>query len=104
MQKGDVGTLSLAILYAAFMLFSVIASPVVAQLGTKRALVAGTSSYVLFILANLVPTWGLRGACSIEFQAWQCLRQPTESTHQGRGGAGDGCDKTSTESVSFWGR
>ncbi|GJM95410.1 hypothetical protein PR202_ga12144 [Eleusine coracana subsp. coracana] len=43
--------------YTSFTLFSVVASPVVARLGTKRALVAGTSGYVLFILANLVPTW-----------------------------------------------
>ncbi|KAL6623566.1 hypothetical protein ACP70R_033445 [Stipagrostis hirtigluma subsp. patula] len=55
--EGDLGTVSLGILYTSFTLFSVVASPVVAWLGSKRALVVGTSGYVLFILANLVPTW-----------------------------------------------
>ncbi|GJM95412.1 hypothetical protein PR202_ga12146 [Eleusine coracana subsp. coracana] len=54
---GDLGTVSLGILYTSFTLFSVVASPVVTRLGTKRALVVGTSGYLLFILANLVPTW-----------------------------------------------
>ncbi|CAN6352058.1 unnamed protein product [Urochloa humidicola] len=55
--KGDLGTVSLGILYTSFTLFAVVASPVVTQLGPKRALVVGSSGYVLFILANLVPTW-----------------------------------------------
>ncbi|PVH63064.1 hypothetical protein PAHAL_3G465100 [Panicum hallii] len=45
------------ILYTSFTLFSVVAPPVVTRLGPKRALVVGSSGYVLFILANLVPTW-----------------------------------------------
>jgi hypothetical protein len=56
-QEGDLGTVSLGILYTSFTLFSVVASPVVTRLGPKRALVVGTSGYVLFILANLVPSW-----------------------------------------------
>ncbi|RCV18787.1 hypothetical protein SEVIR_3G345200v4 [Setaria viridis] len=55
--KGDLGTFSLGILYTSFTLFAVVASPVVTRLGPKRALVVGSSGYVLFILANLVPTW-----------------------------------------------
>ncbi|KAF8776621.1 hypothetical protein HU200_003345 [Digitaria exilis] len=55
--EGDLGTVSLGILYTSFTLFAVVASPVVTRLGPKRALVVGSSGYVLFILANLVPTW-----------------------------------------------
>jgi hypothetical protein len=47
----------LGILYTSFTLFAVVASPVVTRLGPKRALVVGSSGYVFFILANLVPTW-----------------------------------------------
>lgn len=57
LQKGDLGTVSLGILYTSFTLFAVVASPVVTRLGPKRALVVGCSGYVFFILANLVPTW-----------------------------------------------
>ncbi|TVU49686.1 hypothetical protein EJB05_01012, partial [Eragrostis curvula] len=56
-SEGDLGTVSLGILYTSFTLFAVVASPVVTRLGPKRALVVGTSGYVLFILANLVPSW-----------------------------------------------
>nr|CAB3466208.1 unnamed protein product [Digitaria exilis] len=55
--EGDLGSVSLGILYTSFTLFAVVASPVVTRLGPKRALVVGSSGYVLFILANLVPTW-----------------------------------------------
>ncbi|XP_052138419.1 UNC93-like protein 3 isoform X2 [Oryza glaberrima] len=55
--EGDLGTVSMGILYTSFTLFAVTASPVVTWLGSKRALVVGTSGYVIFILANLVPTW-----------------------------------------------
>ncbi|CAD6269809.1 unnamed protein product [Miscanthus lutarioriparius] len=55
--EGDLGTVSLGILYTSFTLFSVVASPVVTRLGPKRALVVGTSGYVLFILANHFPSW-----------------------------------------------
>nr|ABA99590.2 expressed protein [Oryza sativa Japonica Group] len=57
--EGDLGTVSMGILYTSFTLFAVTASPVVTWLGSKRALVVGTSGYVIFILANLVPTWYL---------------------------------------------
>ncbi|ONK55287.1 uncharacterized protein A4U43_C08F19410 [Asparagus officinalis] len=40
--KGDLGTTLMGILYTSFTLFSVVASPVVRGLGTKRALVLGT--------------------------------------------------------------
>uniref|UniRef100_N1R1A4 UNC93-like protein 3 n=1 Tax=Aegilops tauschii TaxID=37682 RepID=N1R1A4_AEGTA len=47
----------MGVLYTSFTLFAVAASPVVRWLGASRALVIGTSGYLLFILANLVPTW-----------------------------------------------
>ncbi|KAF3329988.1 UNC93-like protein 3 [Carex littledalei] len=56
-NEGNIGTISLAILYLSFTLFSIIASPVVRVLGSKRALVLGTSGYLLFIAANLSPSW-----------------------------------------------
>ncbi|XP_078181230.1 major facilitator superfamily protein [Carex rostrata] len=56
-NEGNIGTISLAILYLSFTLFSIIASPVVRVLGSKRALVLGTSGYLLFIAANLKPSW-----------------------------------------------
>lgn len=56
-SEGDLGTMSLGILYTSFTLFSVVASPIVRGLGTKRALVIGTSGYTLFIASNLKPSW-----------------------------------------------
>lgn len=56
-NEGNIGTISLAILYLSFTLFSIVASPVVRVLGSKRALVLGTSGYLLFIAANLKPSW-----------------------------------------------
>ncbi|XP_020101522.1 UNC93-like protein 3 [Ananas comosus] len=53
----DLGTISLGILYLSFTLFSVVASAVVRVLGSKRALVLGTSGYLLFIASNLKPSW-----------------------------------------------
>ncbi|KAL7248304.1 hypothetical protein ACSBR2_003086 [Camellia fascicularis] len=53
----DLGTISLRILYSSFMVFSFFASLVVRFLGTKNALVLGTTGYWLFIAANLKPTW-----------------------------------------------
>ncbi|XP_072975594.1 UNC93-like protein 3 [Typha angustifolia] len=55
--EGDLGTVSLGILYLSFTLFSVVASPVVRALGSKRSLVLGTTGYLLFIAANLKPSW-----------------------------------------------
>ncbi|KAI8015642.1 UNC93-like protein 3 [Camellia lanceoleosa] len=52
----DIGTISLGILYLSFMVFSFFASLVVQFLGTKNALVLGTTGYWLFIAANLKPT------------------------------------------------
>ncbi|VAI13978.1 unnamed protein product [Triticum turgidum subsp. durum] len=54
---GDMGAVSMGILYVSFTLFAVAASPVVRWLGARLALVVGTSGYALFILANLLPTW-----------------------------------------------
>ena len=56
----------MGVLYTSFTLFAAAASPVVRWLGASRALVIGTSGYLLFILANLVPTWCVssRGAQS----------------------------------------
>jgi hypothetical protein len=51
----------MGVLYTSFTLFAVVASPVVRWLGPRRALVIGTSGYLLFILANLVPTWCVNG-------------------------------------------
>lgn len=53
----DLGTISLGILYTSFTLFTVVASPVVRGLGSKGALVLGTSGYLLFIASNLKPSW-----------------------------------------------
>ncbi|PWZ58840.1 UNC93-like protein 3 [Zea mays] len=55
--EDDLGTVSMGTVYTSFTLFSVASSPVVTRIGPKRALVVGTSGYVLFILANLVPSW-----------------------------------------------
>ncbi|XP_022872735.1 UNC93-like protein 3 [Olea europaea var. sylvestris] len=55
--EGDLGTISLGILYVSFTFFSVLASLVVKKLGSKTALILGTTGYLLFIAANLKPTW-----------------------------------------------
>ncbi|XP_027176197.1 UNC93-like protein 3 [Coffea eugenioides] len=55
--EGDLGTISLGILYLSFTFFSVIASVVVGNLGSKNTLILGTTGYWLFIAANLKPTW-----------------------------------------------
>lgn len=54
---GDLGTISLGVLYVSFAVFSLFASPVVRKLGSKCALVLGTSGYWLFTAANLKPNW-----------------------------------------------
>ncbi|KAL2344971.1 hypothetical protein Fmac_006256 [Flemingia macrophylla] len=55
--EGDLGTTSLGILYLSFTFFSVVASLVVRVLGSKNALLVGTTGYVLYVAANLNPTW-----------------------------------------------
>uniref|UniRef100_A0A0D9Y0I4 Uncharacterized protein n=1 Tax=Leersia perrieri TaxID=77586 RepID=A0A0D9Y0I4_9ORYZ len=52
----NLGSVSLGLLYTSFTAFSVVGSAVVRRMGSKRALVLGTSGYLLFIAANLVPT------------------------------------------------
>lgn len=51
------GTTSMGILYLSFTFFSVFASPVVHWLGSKNALILGTTGYFLFIASNLKPSW-----------------------------------------------
>lgn len=53
----DLGTISLGILYTSFAASSLFASLVVRGLGSKNALVLGTTGYWLFIAANLKPSW-----------------------------------------------
>ncbi|KAG6769459.1 hypothetical protein POTOM_025095 [Populus tomentosa] len=55
--KDDMGTISLGILYVSFTFFSLIASSVVRFMGSKNAVLLGTSGYWLFIAANLKPIW-----------------------------------------------
>ncbi|XP_048439641.1 UNC93-like protein 3 isoform X2 [Pyrus x bretschneideri] len=55
--EDDLGTISLGILYLSFTFFSMVASPVVRALGSKNALIIGTTGYWLFIAANLLPSW-----------------------------------------------
>ncbi|GJN35229.1 hypothetical protein PR202_gb23979 [Eleusine coracana subsp. coracana] len=53
-QDENLGSLSLALLFTAF---AAVGSAVVRRMGSRRALVVGTSGYLLFIAANLAPTW-----------------------------------------------
>ncbi|KAF2557275.1 hypothetical protein F2Q68_00018051 [Brassica cretica] len=53
----ELGTISLGILYVSFMFCSMVASLVVRFLGSKNALILGTSGYWLFVAANLKPSW-----------------------------------------------
>ncbi|KAL6145961.1 hypothetical protein ACLB2K_056644 [Fragaria x ananassa] len=56
-DKG-LGTTSLGIVYLSFALFSLVASPVVRALGSKTALMLGTTGYWLFIAVHLIKqTW-----------------------------------------------
>ncbi|KAK2986137.1 hypothetical protein RJ640_014467 [Escallonia rubra] len=55
--EGDLGTISLGILYSSFTFFSLTASSVVRVIGSKSALLLGTTGYWLFIAANLKPIW-----------------------------------------------
>ncbi|XP_057813742.2 UNC93-like protein 3 isoform X2 [Cryptomeria japonica] len=54
---GNLGTMSLGILYTSFTVCSFIEAPVARRLGSKNSLVLGTSGYWLFIAANLYPLW-----------------------------------------------
>lgn len=55
--EDDLGTTTLGILYLSFTFFSVVASLVVRVLGSKNALLIGTTGYVLYVAANLKPNW-----------------------------------------------
>lgn len=56
-REQGLGTTSMGILYLSFTFFSVFASVVVRWLGSKKALVLGTTGYLLFIASNLKPSW-----------------------------------------------
>ncbi|KAK1392595.1 putative Ion channel regulatory protein, UNC-93 [Heracleum sosnowskyi] len=53
----NLGTISLGVLYTSFTVSTLFASFVVRMLGSKNALILGTTGYWLFIAANLFPTW-----------------------------------------------
>ncbi|KAK3172196.1 hypothetical protein Dsin_006270 [Dipteronia sinensis] len=55
--KDNLGTISLGILYTSFTFFSLFASLVVRILGSKNAMILGSSGYWLFVAANLAPSW-----------------------------------------------
>ncbi|XP_060201842.1 UNC93-like protein 3 [Lycium barbarum] len=55
--EGNLGTTSLGILYLSFMVCSIFASLVVRKLGSKNALILGSTGYWLFVAANLMPNW-----------------------------------------------
>ncbi|XP_016490327.1 UNC93-like protein 3 [Nicotiana tabacum] len=55
--EGNLGTTSLGILYLSFMFCSIFASLVVRKLGSKNALILGSTGYWLFVAANLMPNW-----------------------------------------------
>ncbi|XP_066355197.1 UNC93-like protein 3 isoform X1 [Miscanthus floridulus] len=53
----NLGDISLGVLYTSFTAFSAVGSAVVRWMGSRRALVVGTSGYLVFIAANLAPSW-----------------------------------------------
>ena len=57
LQKDNLGTISLGILYTSFTFFSLFASLFVRILGSKNAMILGSSGYWLFVAANLAPSW-----------------------------------------------
>lgn len=56
-DDGNLGAVSMGIVYVSFTVFAATAAAVVRGLGSRGALLLGTSGYALFILANLHPTW-----------------------------------------------
>uniref|UniRef100_A0ACD5Y9D0 Uncharacterized protein n=1 Tax=Avena sativa TaxID=4498 RepID=A0ACD5Y9D0_AVESA len=56
-NDGNLGAVSMGIVYVSFTVFAAMAAAVVRGLGSRGALLLGTSGYALFILANLHPTW-----------------------------------------------
>ncbi|KAM0921642.1 hypothetical protein ACQ4PT_006614 [Festuca glaucescens] len=56
-NDGNLGAVSMGIVYVSFTVFAATAAAVVRGLGSRAALLLGTSGYALFILANLHPTW-----------------------------------------------
>ncbi|KAI3854839.1 hypothetical protein MKW92_013985 [Papaver armeniacum] len=53
----DLGTTTLGILYVSFTFFSLFASTTVRMLGSKNALILGSTGYWLYVAANLIPSW-----------------------------------------------
>jgi hypothetical protein len=70
-QDENLGSISLGVLYTSFTAFSAVGSAVVRWMGSKRALVVGTSGYLLFIAANLAPSW--YAALARQFPLRLCL-------------------------------
>ncbi|OMO66191.1 hypothetical protein CCACVL1_21270 [Corchorus capsularis] len=56
-SEGNLGTVTLGILYVSFAFFSLFAKLVVLKLGSKNAVILGTTGYWLYIAANLKPNW-----------------------------------------------
>ncbi|XP_031485146.1 UNC93-like protein 3 [Nymphaea colorata] len=56
-SENDLGTTSMGILYLSLTLFSLVASPIVKKIGSKNALLLGTTGYLIFIASNLIPKW-----------------------------------------------
>ena len=56
-EDAKLGTTTVSFIYIFFTLSSFVAPSIVVYLGLKKALVLGMSSYVLFIAANLYPSW-----------------------------------------------
>uniref|UniRef100_A0A0E0MNQ2 Uncharacterized protein n=1 Tax=Oryza punctata TaxID=4537 RepID=A0A0E0MNQ2_ORYPU len=88
----NLGSVSLGLLYTSFTAFSVVGSPVVRRMGSRRALVLGTSGYLLFIAANLVPSCS-NGSIGLGYDptASHCQCHPAKSPRAQQhniGGAG----------------
>ena len=73
-QDEDLGTIALGILYLSFTIFSLIASLVVRMMGSKNALILGTTGYWLFMAANLKPRWYyFLSIDRIRLSSWVCV-------------------------------
>ncbi|RZC76058.1 hypothetical protein C5167_000807 [Papaver somniferum] len=61
----NLGTTSLGISYVSFTFFSLFSSTTVRLLGSKNALILGTTGYWLYVAANLTPSWYSMGPAAI---------------------------------------
>lgn len=91
-DKG-LGTTSLGIVYLSFAIFSLVASPVVRALGSKTALILGTSGYWMYIAAHLIKlTWYIMYPISLYLGFASSIiwvEQGTYLTHAARSHARD---------------